>query len=239
MKRGRKNQPCPDYEALRAAHARDPRVGVIAREIGANPKQVRRWLREVGVYLPAPKKVRQRGSSRFVKVAKLASGKRYWVKLYGVWNAMRGRCNSPGTKDYKRYGARGIRVCSEWNDYANFRAWAISHGFRKGLTLDRTDTNGNYEPGNCRWIPKGEQQENIRRAIKLTLNGETRSLYRWARVVGMSADLLRVRHYEGWTDEQVLTTPVLPGGIYREGVQHKRRGRKPRITISPSEDSAS
>lgn len=225
MKRGRKNQPCQDYEALRRAHAQDPRLGVIAREIGANPKQVRRWLREVGIHLPAPKKIRQRGSSRFVKVAMLASGKRYWVKLYGVWNAMRGRCNSPGTKDYKRYGARGIRVCPEWDDYGAFRAWALSHGFRKGLTLDREDSDGDYEPSNCRFIPKGEQQENIRRAIKLTLNGETKSLYRWARITGIAANLLRSRVREGWTDEQVLMTPKLANGYVRPGVQHKPRGR--------------
>lgn len=234
MKRGRKNQPCPDYEALRAAHARDPRLGVIAREIGANPKQVRRWLREVGINLPAPKKIRQRGSSRFVKVAELANGKRYWVKLYGVWNAMRGRCNSPGTKDYKRYGARGIRVCAEWDDYETFRAWAITHGFRKGLTLDREDGDGDYEPDNCRWIPKGDQQANIRRGIKLTLNGVTQSLYTWARIRGMSADTIRQRVYNGWSDEHAL---MLEPGQGRPAAVLKRRGRKPRNAISPSEVS--
>jgi hypothetical protein len=161
----------------------------------------------------------------FARLAEMPDGRRVWTKLYGVWNAMRGRCNSPGTKDYKRYGARGIRVCSEWSDYAVFREWALAHVFKKGLTLDRTETNGHYEPGNCRWIPKGEQQENIRRAIRLTLKGETRSLYRWARVVGISADLLRARHYDGWTDEQTLTTPVLGRGQVRQGVQHKPRGR--------------
>jgi hypothetical protein len=238
MTRGRKAEPCPDQHELRVAWAFDPRLGVVARQMDANPKQVRRWLGEIGIMLPAPKKIRERGSNRFCKIAYVADGRRVWTKLYGVWNAMRGRCNSPGTKDYKRYGARGIRVCVEWNDYANFRAWALEHGFKKGLTLDRTDTNGNYEQGNCRWIPKGEQQENIRRAIKLTLNGETRSLYRWARVVGISADLLRARHYEGWTDEQVLTTPLLASGQYRQGVQHKPRGRKPRIAQQFSESGS-
>lgn len=241
MARGRKAQPCPDYIALRAAHARDPRLGVIAREIGANPKQVRRWLHDVGIHLPAPKKVRQRGSSRFVKVAMLASGKRYWVKLYGVWNAMRGRCNSPGTKDYKRYGARGIRVCEEWDDYGAFRAWALSSGFRKGLTLDREDTNGNYEPSNCRWIPKGLQQDNTRRVTRLTLNGVTRPITEWARLTGIQARFIKSRLKIGWTDEQALTTPKLPNGVYRQGVQHKPRGRAAakakRIALQTSEST--
>lgn len=177
----------------------------------------------------------------WARVLERPDGRKVWTKLYGVWNAMRGRCNSPGTKDYKRYGARGIRVCAEWSDYGVFRAWALANGYRKGLTLDRMESDGNYEPDNCRWISKGEQQANIRRAIKLTYNGETRSLYRWARIVGLSADALRVRHYAGWTDEQVLTTPRLARGEVRQGVQHKPRGRAAlkakRLALLSSEDA--
>lgn len=239
MNRGRKPRLCPNYDALRAAHAADPRVAVIARQIGSSSvKQVRRWLAEIGIYLRPARKQRPRDvTPRYLRIAMLSSGRRYWTKLYGVWNAMRGRCNSPGTKDYPRYGARGIRVCDEWTDYDAFRSWALSHGFKKGLTLDREDGDGDYEPNNCRWIPKGDQQENIRRAIQLTLNGETRSLYRWARITGLSADMIRSRVYLGWTDEQTLTTPRMEGGQVRSGVQHRPRGRKPRIAPPPSEEA--
>jgi hypothetical protein len=232
MNRGRKPQPCPSYDELWRYHIEGLSPTEIAELLGRSYKAVIRWLGDLGIE-HVTKKVRPRGVvPAFVKVARLPSGRRVWTKLYGVWGAMKGRCYSPGTKDYKRYGARGVRMCVEWHDFETFRTWALSHGFRKGLTIDRVDSNGNYEPENCRWISKGEQQANIRRAIKLTLNGETRSLYRWARVVGMSADLLRTRHYNGWTDEHTLTIPV---GGSRPAAFLQRRGRKPRIAACSSE----
>ena len=162
----------------------------------------------------------------FKRIAKRAEGiGRVSCSLYNIWHSMRERCLCATYRDYKYYGGRGITICAEWSDYGAFRAWALSHGFCKGMTLDREDGNGNYEPGNCRWIPRGAQQENIRRAIMLTLNGDRKSLYRWARITGLSPDLLRTRHYNGWTDEQILTTPVLATGVWRPGVQHGLRGR--------------
>jgi hypothetical protein len=73
---------------------------------------------------------------------------------------MHNRCTRPYVKGYKNYGGRGIRVCAEWHDFATFRDWALSHGYKDGLTIDRIDSNGNYEPDNCRWITLSE---NIRR----------------------------------------------------------------------------
>lgn len=169
--------------------------------------------------------------TEYARVAKLSrTGKRYWVKLYGVWNAMRGRCNSPGTKDYKRYGARGIRVCPEWDDYGVFRAWALSHGFRKGLTLDREDSNGNYEPNNCRWVTKADQQLNTRAALRLTVNGVTRTLPEWSRICGIATHLIRSRVvYGGWDHKSAVT--IMPGTLPRG------RGMGLKAFLS-SEDSA-
>ncbi|PNH18659.1 hypothetical protein B6K86_08665 [Lachnospiraceae bacterium] len=83
-------------------------------------------------------------------------------KLHGVWNMMKQRCQNPNNQDYKYYGARGIGVCDSWKNYLNFRSWALANGYEKGLTIDRIDSDGNYEAGNCRWISIQEQQKNRR-----------------------------------------------------------------------------
>lgn len=225
-KRGRQPQPCPDPHELRVAYAFDQRLVVVARQMDSNPKTVRRWLAELGIAVPPPKKIRPRGvTPPYVKVATLSSGRRKAPKLYMVWDGMWSRCVYPRAKSYNRYGGRGIYVCPEWNDYDAFRKWAIAAGFRKGLSLDRIDSDGNYEPGNCRWTSAAEQQWTTCRTIHLTHNGVTKSLPEWADELGMPRETLRTRRSNGWTDEQILTTPILARGHMRPGIPHKPRGR--------------
>jgi hypothetical protein len=170
---------------------------------------------------------------RYGRYPFLSAGGRRRTRLVVIWESMKQRCYYPKQKAFPRYGGRGIAVCEEWReDFDAFRTWALANGFRKDLTLDRIDNSGNYEPANCRWIPAGEQQWNTRRVIQLTHKGVTRPLPQWAALMGVSPFLFRGRRSNGWTDEQIITTPVLPGGMYREGVQHKRRGRKPKSQSS-------
>ena len=85
--------------------------------------------------------------------------------LYKIWERMVWRCHRvmPGHKDYRNYRGRGITVCDEWrNSHITFRDWALSHGYAKGLSIDRIDVDGNYCPENCRWITMAEQQKNKR-----------------------------------------------------------------------------
>jgi hypothetical protein len=84
-----------------------------------------------------------------------------WKKAsYNTWRAMLRRCNNPIDKDYKRYGAVGVKVCSEWHDYLHF---AQDMGEPNGdETLDRINVYGNYEPSNCRWAGASTQNRNVR-----------------------------------------------------------------------------
>lgn len=79
---------------------------------------------------------------------------------YRAWGAMKTRCTNPNQPKWKYYGGRGITVCHRWSRFENFLA---DMGEKPaGLTLDRIDVNGNYEPGNCRWATWHEQRVNQR-----------------------------------------------------------------------------
>lgn len=86
-------------------------------------------------------------------------------KLYRVYYAVKNRCYNERNKEYKYYGARGIKMCDKWLKYENFFSWALTHGYKEGLQLDRIDCNGNYEPNNCRWVDSSTNNYNKRNNI--------------------------------------------------------------------------
>lgn len=128
--------------------------------------------------------------------------------LYMVYHGMRARCYNPNSDDYKHYGGRGIRICGEWQDYERFREWAISSGYRQGLTIERNDVNGDYCPWNCRWVTQKEQTRNRRTTVYLTAFGETKKLIEWAEEKGISPDAIRNRIKRGWSVERAIATPL-------------------------------
>lgn len=88
-------------------------------------------------------------------------------RLYRVWHNMMDRCYRENAEPYKNYGGRGIRVCSDWHDYARFKEWATAAGYDSEApygqcTLDRINPDGNYEPSNCRWVSMKVQADNRR-----------------------------------------------------------------------------
>lgn len=100
-------------------------------------------------------------------------------KIYGVWRAMRERCNDPKNNSYPRYGGRGIRVCDSWNE--SFESFLTDMGIpAQGLTLERSDVNGNYEKSNCCWATMTQQARNTRSNRIIEFNGKSQSLAAWA-----------------------------------------------------------
>jgi len=129
--------------------------------------------------------------------------------VYHIWSTMIQRCENPNDKRYKDYGGRGIKVYKAWHDPAVFIDWALSHGWREGLTIDRIDNNGNYEPSNCRWVTRKEQARNKRSNRLITFNGKTQCLADWSRETGITCGTLWQRIYRfHWPIERALTEPV-------------------------------
>ena len=85
--------------------------------------------------------------------------------LYSSWSNMMKRCYSPSRHDYAYYAGRGITVHMPWHNYDKFKAWALSNGYKEGLTIERRDSDGNYEPANCCWAAKTTQAANRRKRI--------------------------------------------------------------------------
>lgn len=129
-------------------------------------------------------------------------------KLHRTWCNMRYRCYNPNCKSYKNYGGRGITICDEWSSYESFRTWALENGFADGLSIDRIDVNGNYEPSNCRWVSDKVQHNNTRKNHHLTMNGETHTIQEWSEITGIKWTTINARIKAGWTVEKALTREV-------------------------------
>lgn len=132
------------------------------------------------------------------------------TKLYEVWYSMRRRCNCQNSNAYKYYGGRGISVCKEWaNDFSKFREWAIANGYREGLSIDRIDVNGNYEPQNCRWTTAKEQANNQRNTLRIEYKNKTKILHEWAEILGIKPCTLYYRLFKlSWDKERAFNEKV-------------------------------
>lgn len=83
------------------------------------------------------------------------------TRLYKIWCSMKERCNNQNNKNYKNYGEKGIKVCKKWaKDFLEFYRWATNNGYKEGLTIDRINFSGDYEPENCRWVTTKQQNRN-------------------------------------------------------------------------------
>lgn len=107
-------------------------------------------------------------------------------RTFTIWSGMKARCLNPKSVSYPNYGGRGIGICPEWMEFRAFHEWAMSNGYADDLQLDRIDNDGDYCPGNCRWVTRSQNQRNTRRNHLITLNGRTLTAAEWIRELGVS-----------------------------------------------------
>lgn len=112
--------------------------------------------------------------------------------LYQAWKGMKTRCQNPNNPKYKDYGGRGIKVCDKWQIFQGFLE-DMGPTHKPGLSIDRIDNDGNYEPGNCRWATRIEQQSNTRKNRFITYKGKTRTIAQWSRELNIKYQVLYSR----------------------------------------------
>lgn len=129
---------------------------------------------------------------------------------YSAWSKMIRRCVDPKDAAFRNYGGRGIKVCKKWlNSFENFLA---DMGPRPSAehSIDRIDNDGNYEPGNCRWATRMQQNGNQRTNVQLTFDGLTMHMAAWAHHLGIKKSTLHWRIKSGQSLEVALSSSVMP-----------------------------
>jgi hypothetical protein len=125
---------------------------------------------------------------------------------YRIWSGIISRCTSPGTSRYAYYGARGVTVCKRWLLYESFLA---DMGERPPkMQIERIDNDGHYEPSNCRWATRNEQQRNKRSNRILVLGKERITLAEASERFGLKANTIRKRLDLGWSPVSAVTVPL-------------------------------
>lgn len=122
---------------------------------------------------------------------------------YGIWRAMKARCNNPNNKKFSIYGGRGIKVCERWLKFENFLS---DMGERpKNLTIDRIDNDKGYTPDNCQWATIAEQNQNLRSNRWLEFEGKKLHLSAWAKKLEVRPSRIAWRLKMGWPLEKALS----------------------------------
>ncbi len=137
---------------------------------------------------------------------------------HNSWCRMMYRCYCKTGDKYALYGARGITVCDRWrfgeDGKSGFECFYSDMGERPmGKTVHRVDNDGNYEPSNCVWATQKEQMLSTSKSHRLTLNGISLTVSQWTERLGFKNSTIQNRLRRGWTEERILTTPIIPPQI--------------------------
>jgi hypothetical protein len=171
------------------------------------------------------------GNTRDIQVKRLTSGRSkscgcyrtHWpdcprkhgkagTATWKSWQGMLNRCRNANMKCYPKYGGRGIEVCERWHVFENFLA---DMGERpNGMTLDRIDGNGNYEPNNCRWATYSQQNRNKRDSVWIFFNGDIRTLDEISSITGVPRSTIDTRMRRRFNIHEAVSMPTpMPGNL--------------------------
>ena len=127
------------------------------------------------------------------------------IKLYKLYYNIKTRCYNEKSSSADNYIQRGITMCQEWyDDYWAFQNWALNHGYKDGLTIDRINNNGNYSPDNCRWTDVYEQANNKRNNIMLVVNHCKTSLKHFCNLYSLNYKTVTDYFYSHNRDMNIL-----------------------------------
>ena len=148
------------------------------------------------------------GASRSCNKCSLLTGSHGMWKSreFSIWQSMKDRCYNPNNPRYKNYGGRGILVCERWKE--SFKNFFDDMGKSNGLTIDRIDVNGNYEPGNCRWTNPKIQARNRRNNKVYTYMNETLCVSEWCEKLKIPISTFHNRINRGWSIDKIVETPI-------------------------------
>lgn len=138
------------------------------------------------------------------------------TRTYNSWGAMKKRCLNPNSEVYHNYGGRGIKICQRWIDsFYDFLA-DMGECPSKNHTLERIDTNGNYEPSNCKWDTYKAQGNNKRNNRFITIDGNTKTLAAWVEEYGVGYSMVFNRIKNGMNPIDALTIPSSKANCFRK-----------------------
>lgn len=132
----------------------------------------------------------------------------FGTRPYSIWTGIKRRCNNKNDISYQRYGAKGIKICQEWNDaFMNF--WGdMKDTYFDGATIDRIDNNKGYSKDNCRWVTYKEQANNKSNVKLLEYNGKKMNMKDWDNYLKLKPNSVRNRIKNlDWNLEKALSSP--------------------------------
>lgn len=127
------------------------------------------------------------------------------TRLYHIYYGMKARCYNPNNHKYKNYGGRGITICDEWmNSFESFRDWSLANGYRDDLSIDRINSDGNYEPSNCRWADNITQENNRTNNTIYEYKNIFHTQKEWCELLGCNRSTITRAIKRGLTFEQFI-----------------------------------